>query len=153
MNAVIQGRCAMREIKAKREDLLAKVRDNRGKHVEAYKEAMDGYKDASLKEIDKGMACLRKQVEDLKAGEVIALASVHFHLPVPENHSKDYDQVIAMLAMSVDEHITVRSDELPTCAKDMTKAEREYLDRLYEDFKRQQTEDGGRWPETTGNGK
>lgn len=75
MNAVIQGRCAMREIKAKREDLLAKVRENRGKHVEAYKEAMDGYKDAALKEIDKGMASLRKQVEDLKAGEVIALAS------------------------------------------------------------------------------
>jgi hypothetical protein len=111
MNAVTQGRCKMREIKTERLKLLAKVRENREKHIAAYKEAMDGYKDEALKAVDKGMATLRKQVEDLKSGECMALAHVYFHLPVPENHSKDYDQVIAMLDMSVDEHITVKSDE------------------------------------------
>lgn len=39
------------------------------------------------------------------------LAAVMFDLQVPQNHAKDYDQVIAMLEMCVDDELSIRSDE------------------------------------------
>ena len=101
----------MRDVKVKRTELLEKVKANREKHIAEYHEAVDGYKAAALAEIDKGVQSLRRQVESLQDGEMLRLAGVHFSLAVPENHAKDYDQVIAMLEMSVDAELTVRSDE------------------------------------------
>jgi hypothetical protein len=101
----------MRDVKVKRQELLEKVRANRGKHITEYDEAVDGYKAAAIAEIERGMKKLRQQVQDLQGGEMIRLAAVAFNLAVPENHAKDYDQVIAMLEMSVDDELSIRSDE------------------------------------------
>ena len=101
----------MRDIKVNRKELLEKVRANREKHIAEYHESVTGYKAAALQAIDNGIQKLRRQVEDLQSGEVLKLAMVHFNLAVPENHAKDYDQVIAMLEMCVDDQLTVRSDE------------------------------------------
>ncbi len=101
----------MRDVKVKLSDLLAKVKANRETHIADYHEAVAGYKSAAIAEIEKGMGALKRQVEGLQSGEMICLAAVRFDLVVPENHSKDYDQVIAMLDMSVDEELTIRSDE------------------------------------------
>lgn len=111
MRAVVQGRIPMREVKVNRLDLLIKVKENREKHVADYQESVLGYKQAALKAIEDGMRKLKRQVEELQAGEKIRLAAVSFDLAVPENHSKDYDQVISMLEMSVDDHMLIRSDE------------------------------------------
>jgi len=101
----------MREVKVRRSDLLEKIKANREKHIADYKEAVAGYKQAALAAIDDGVAKLRKQVDELDQDEVMALTPVYFELAVPQSHAKDYDQVIAMLEMSVDEQLTIRSDE------------------------------------------
>lgn len=111
MNATLQRGMKMREVKVNRKELLEKVRANRETHVRDYEESVIGYKAAALKAIDEGMAKLRRSVEELKTGQVLHLAAVSFDLEVPENHKKDYDQVIAMLEMSVDDQLTIRSDE------------------------------------------
>ena len=101
----------MRDVKVKRDELLVKVRDNRVKHVAEYEEAVSGYKQAAVEAIDRAMEQLKGRVKNLRAGEVLALDAVMFNLAVPRNHAKDYDQVIMMLEMSVDEHLTIKSDE------------------------------------------
>ena len=111
MRAIMEGRMQMRKVKVKRDELLAKVRVNREKHVAEYDEAVAGYKQAAAKAIDRAMEKLKRQVADLEAGEVLQLAAVQFDLAVPQNHSMDYDQVIAMLEMSVDEELEIQSDE------------------------------------------
>lgn len=111
MRAVLQKGIKMRDVKVRRKELLEKIKDNKEKHIKEYEEAVRGYKQAALNEIQKGMDKLRKQVENLEGGEMIRLAAVSFSLPYPESHEKDYNQVIAMLEMSVDEELTIKSDE------------------------------------------
>jgi hypothetical protein len=111
MRNVMEGRVQMRDVKVRRSELLEKVTANRQKHIEEYDEAVAGYKAAALAAIERGVTKLRQQVTDLEAGEVLRLVAVSFDLAVPENHAKDYDQVIAMLEMSVDEELSIRSDE------------------------------------------
>jgi len=111
MRAIMEGRTEMRDVKVNTADLLAKVIANRVKHIEEYKEAVAGYKDAAKAEIKKVMLRLQARIDELEAGEMIRLASVHFELAVPENHEKDYDQAISMLDMSVDDEVTIKASE------------------------------------------
>ncbi len=111
MRAVNKGYTQMRDVKVSKNTLLSKVITNREKHIAAYDEAIAGYKEAALLAIEDAVGKLRRSIDDLKLGEVITLAAVRFSLPVPENHEKDYDQVIAMLEMSVDDVLTIKSDE------------------------------------------
>jgi hypothetical protein len=101
----------MREVKVKTAELLEKVKANREKHIKEYEEAVAGYKEAATEAVEKAMAKLKKQIEDLQEGEVLHLAAVVFDLEVPQNHEKDYDQVILMLEMSVDEELSIKADE------------------------------------------
>lgn len=118
----------MREVKVRRDELLVKIRENRIKHVAEYDEAVAGYKEAAAEAIDSATAKLKRQVEELRAGEVIALTAVMFNLRVPQNHSKDYDQVIAMLEMSVDDELSIRSDEFACYVMDDWDWKGDFLD-------------------------
>ena len=111
MRAVLQGRVQMRDVKVKKEVLLEAVTKNRLTHIAEYESAVIGYKEEAVKEIDRAMGKLKRQVEELQGGDVMRLVAVAFDLKVPENHEKDYDQVIAMLVMCVDDELTIRSDE------------------------------------------
>jgi hypothetical protein len=90
------------------------VKSNRAKHIAEYKEAVEGYKAAAIKAIDRAMNRLKKRVQELETGEVLVLQAVTFDLQVPNNHAKDYDKVITMLEMSVDEELEIQADEF-TC--------------------------------------
>lgn len=111
MRSVAEGRVAMREVKVNRNELLVKVTANRAKHINEYEEAVAGYKEAAKESVRKAMERLQQRIEELEEGEVIVLQAVHFNLAVPQNHSKDYDQVIEMLKMSVDDQLTIKADE------------------------------------------
>lgn len=129
MRALLQGRhTQMREVKVKKDELLRVVRENRAKHIEGYKEAVAGYKEAALVAIDKAMQRLKAQVQDLEAGEVLRLAAVSFDLRVPEDHTKDYDQVIRMLEMCVDTEVTLKADEFACYVMDDWEWKNDWLD-------------------------
>ena len=130
MRATIQKGFEMREVKVKRFELLQKIKENRVKHIAEYREGVAGYKELALKKVaeivQKAEKDLRDNVERISAkilemtpeeiengpgSSVIILQQLSFVLPVPVSHEKDYNQVISMLEMSVDEHLTIRSDE------------------------------------------
>lgn len=118
----------MREVKVKKVELLEVVRTNREKHIAGYKEAVEGYKEAALVAIDRAMQRLKTQVEDLRAGEVLRLAAVSFDLRVPENHEKDYNQVIRMLEMCVEGEVILKADEFACYVMDDWEWKNEWLD-------------------------
>lgn len=72
-------------------DLLAKTTANRTAHLELYTKAEAGYRKAVIDELEKMLA-------DAREGKPIRQ---NVHLPVPENHTEDYDRIITMLKMSV----------------------------------------------------
>lgn len=111
MDAVMQGYVKMREVKVKRVDLLAKIKANRIKHIEEYDKSVEGYKIEAKERVEAALKDLQDRIDKLKAGQQINLAGIVFNLQVPENHTADYDQVIEMLEMSVDEELKIQSDE------------------------------------------
>lgn len=85
----------MQTVKIKKVELLKKIQENRNEHVAEYLTAYEGYKQAVVKQLE-------EMLENAKNGDVRKTA---VNLPVPQNHIKEYDRVIAMLLMSVENTI------------------------------------------------
>jgi hypothetical protein len=85
----------MNTVKVKRQDLLTKVRANRDAHRSLFLQAQEGYRKLVIEELDKMLA-------DAKTGLPIRRS---VSLTEPSDHTKDYDRVVAMLEMSVDDTV------------------------------------------------
>ena len=83
-----------------RESLIEALHDNLSLHKAEYQEAMSDYR--------------AKVIADLKAALARAEAGdfekVNVHVSQPESHEQEFQDVIGMLEMSVDETITLDSD-------------------------------------------
>jgi hypothetical protein len=91
----------IQHIQVKKTELIAALKKNREQHQKDYDEAMTGYRDAMTEELKERLAIAEKR-ED-----------VHhlIDLDVPENHTKDYDRLIGMLEMSVDDAVLLTQQE------------------------------------------
>lgn len=90
----------MREVKVRRLDLLTTVSQNRHRHAENYKKAIEVYKQEAVESIE-------KLLSDAKAGDIRHSIS----LVKPEQHLEEYDQALLMLQMSVDDEVTLTTEE------------------------------------------
>jgi len=118
MRAVIKQGLPMRTTTVKRTELLEIVRKNREQHIADYQEACQGYREAAVDAITKRISEISKDLGDilqtLSNGTVVRISphvGLSFNLTVPESHVKDYDQVIRMLELEVDETVKLQSDE------------------------------------------
>lgn len=91
----------MNDLKVKRQELLTKVRANRDAHRSLFLLAQEGYRKLVIEELD-------KMLTDARAGLPIKRSA---SLTEPSDHTKDYDRVIAMLEMSVDDTITLEAQD------------------------------------------
>jgi len=91
----------MNTVKVKREELLAKVRSNRDAHRTLFLKAQEGYRKLVIEELD-------RMLQDAKDGLSIRRSVT---LTEPSNHVKDYDRVVTMLEMSVDDTITLDAQD------------------------------------------
>jgi hypothetical protein len=89
-------------------DLLEKVNINYAKHRTRFEDAMVGYK---LKAIE----LLEEHVQRIKDN---APEKVFVQLPMPEDHSRDYERVIEMLEWSQDETLELDESEFSTYVLD-----------------------------------
>lgn len=87
----------MRTVKIGRAALLDKLRENREQHREVFLKAQEGYKQFLIKELEQR---LDEAQRGLKIDRVIRLDE-------PTDHTGDYDRVIMMAEMSVDDEITL----------------------------------------------
>jgi hypothetical protein len=77
--------------------LLAKIRDNREKHVKQYA-------DAYIKFLDQYVARLSDLIGSAKTS---GKPELYINLRTPECHTEDYDSVISMLEMSSETEISM----------------------------------------------
>ena len=91
----------MRNVTVDRDDFLVEVIANREAHREVFEEALEGYHNRLKAELE-------RRVRDLKAGRRI---DQYIGLPEPEDHTDDYDRVITMAQMSVDDTLSLSEDE------------------------------------------
>jgi hypothetical protein len=91
---------------------------NREAHREVFEEALDGYH-RRLK------AELEQRVRDLKAGRRI---NQYIGLPEPEDHTDDYDRVIMMAHMSVEDTITLSEDEFAMYVMDQWRWKQDFAE-------------------------
>lgn len=87
----------MRQVTVKKADLVKVVTDNRAEHRQIFEEAVEGYKKRAVE-------LLEAHIERIKNGK---LERVAVSLPVPQDHTADYDRVLKMLDMSVDDTVTL----------------------------------------------
>lgn len=91
----------MNEVTVKRVDLLKKVKENRDNHRSVFNDAQEVYRELMIKELD-------TMLSDAKAGRKIRRA---VSMPEPEDHTRDYDRIIMMLEMSVDDEIELMAQD------------------------------------------
>lgn len=94
----------MKSVKVKKEELLKVIRENLKKHQEAFAAAwaefVKDYKDLA-----------GKMIEKIDQANPQSKPSMAISLLVPEDHSADYERVIKMLEMSVDEEVRLEQHE------------------------------------------
>lgn len=86
------------EVRIKRSELIEKLKENRDKHTQLYKDALEGYFVKATEKLDK----LKLQLNAKKP-----IKSISFD--VPKDHTKDYDRLISMLEMSQDSELVITS--------------------------------------------
>lgn len=76
----------------KRTDLLLVLKANRDKHRGIYEQAFDKYRAAVIAETE-------RMLDEFKAG---GIRRIYVNLPVPEDHTDDYNAVIGLLENSTE---------------------------------------------------
>lgn len=99
----------MDTVRVNKEELLAKLRENRDQHVKDYKEAVVEYRKAALTEIT-AMLKQAKSKTDKITRSVVA--------PEPVSYEGSYTTAIRMLEMSVDEEIELSQSEFSQYVED-----------------------------------
>lgn len=77
----------MESITVDKKDLITKIQANRDEHRAMFLKAQERYRDAMIAELDRAL-------QEARDGKPIRRA---FTLPVPEDHTQDFDTAIEML--------------------------------------------------------
>jgi hypothetical protein len=95
-------------VEVKKEEVLTRIRANRDQHRSIYEQAVEGYRKRAIETMEQMIADARK------GGEI----RQSIHLPVPEDHTEDYDRVIDMLDMEVKATVELSEQEFAWYVRD-----------------------------------
>ncbi len=91
----------MDTVKVKRQELLTRVQGNRTHHHNQFESAFEGFRKQAIEELERSL-------DRAKSGKGIQIS---IGLIQPEDHTRDYDRVIQMLTMSIDDEIELSSHD------------------------------------------
>lgn len=94
----------MNTIKVEKRQLLAKLKENRLKHVETYEEAIERYKDAVQSRL---ITLLRKA----EAGVLLTPEELWVKIDRPMNKEQDYDLAISMLEWETSDTVELEAHD------------------------------------------
>jgi hypothetical protein len=100
----------------KKEALLEILQANREQHRDDFEAAVEGYRQRRL-------AQLEDQVEAIMKGRIHAKFEA---LPVPTDHTDDYDRVIKLVELDINETMTLEEDEVGMYVMDDWRWKREF---------------------------
>jgi hypothetical protein len=96
------------EVTVRKAELLERLTENRARHRELFEQACDGYRKQAIEAVE-------ERVAQIRGGKLIALA---FALPLPEDHTGDYDRAIMMVKMEVEDTIDLTESEFAQLVMD-----------------------------------
>jgi hypothetical protein len=85
----------MNKVRVDKPTIVARITENRRNHRAVYERAMEGYR-------KKAVARLNDVIDALKEGKS---PNLYVNLPVPEDHTGDYDVILDMLSSSIDNYV------------------------------------------------
>lgn len=91
----------MRVIRIDRDEFVVTVKENRDNHRAVFERALDGYRDRWIQELE-------RRLRDVRRGREI---NQYFSLPEPEDHTDDYDRILTMARMQIDDVIELTEEE------------------------------------------
>jgi hypothetical protein len=89
-------------VTVQRDELLRRIKANREAHRSLFLAAQDGFRARVVEELD-------QMLQDARDGRKPIRLLVG--LVEPQDHTKDYDRVIAMLEMSTESEVTVHEEK------------------------------------------
>lgn len=98
----------MNQVKVIKSELVKILKTNRQQHREEFLKAQENYRKLVVNELD-GMLKSARDGENIRR---------HVNLLAPEDHTKDYDLVIKMLDMSVEEEIVITQQQFNNYVND-----------------------------------
>lgn len=103
-------------IRVSKAELLDKLNENQATHRKTFIDAMDAYWPVAEREIKAMLAGVRKGKKPQMP-----------HLPVPQDHTRDYDRIIAMVSMSQGEYLELSEPEIAQFVMDDWAWKREFV--------------------------
>jgi hypothetical protein len=91
-------------IKVDKDQLIKTLKKNRKKHREMFLKAQDVYRVKMIEELDRAL-------DEAKNGGTIRRA---FSLPVPEDHTEDFDTIVQMLEWDKGKSVELTQSEFRT---------------------------------------
>ncbi|MEO7980583.1 MAG: hypothetical protein ABI807_06790 [Sporichthyaceae bacterium] len=91
----------MRTVRLQKDQFIERVQANRDNHRAAFEQALDGYRDRMVRELE-------RRLRDVRRGRAV---DQYLRLPEPEDHTEDYARVLTMAAMSVDDVVELTEDD------------------------------------------
>lgn len=96
------------EVSIPRKSLVEALEVNRKGHREIFEEAREGYKKEAVKQLE-------DYIQRIKSG---SLKKVYVSLPVPEEHTDDYDRALQMIDMSNDDVFVLDESDYQSFVQD-----------------------------------
>ncbi|MCZ6654841.1 MAG: hypothetical protein O7D91_17670 [Planctomycetota bacterium] len=91
----------MQKVTVRKSELLEALKENRAQHRKIFEEACEGFRVEACR-------LLKQKLDDAKEGRRINLS---FSLTQPVDQTREYDQVIRMCEMSLDDQIELENHE------------------------------------------
>ena len=98
----------MQSVTMKKSDLMNRVEKNRKEHRSLFLKAQDGYRQAVIGELNVMLAEAKERKPMRRM----------INLPEPEDHTADYDRVIDMIEMSIDDEVELSAQEFDWYVRD-----------------------------------
>ena len=107
----------MKTVTVEKSELIKRVEKNRHDHRKIFEEAVEGYKKEAVK-------LLERHIKKILGG---GLERVYISLPEPEDHTADYDRVLEMLKMHIDEAVDIDEESFASYVMDDWSWKRQFL--------------------------
>lgn len=95
------AKIGMQSVIVHKNELLQTVTANRDGHRALFEEAQVGFRERLIEHLD-------RMAEDARKGREVEM---YINLPVPQDHTKDYDRIIKMVQMSISDEIELSQTE------------------------------------------
>ena len=91
----------MKTVSISKDKLLKKVKENRDLHAKQFKEALDGWHESVIEELEVAVVNARRGIK----------YKTHFNLPEPFDHTQEYNSLISQIEWNEEAKINISLDD------------------------------------------